>query len=203
MKNILLIDNYDSFTFNLYDYFLRLHTNCTVIRNDACTLDELTKNHAFDALVISPGPKTPQTAGITLDAIAQFGEKKPILGVCLGHQALGIAFGAQLVKAHYPMHGKTSSIVTENHPLFLNLPLSFQVMRYHSLVLENLENTPLKSIANTPEGEIMAIAHDSLPICGLQFHPESILTEYGLEILQNWITWCKCWIQKPIQFAAT
>jgi anthranilate synthase/aminodeoxychorismate synthase-like glutamine amidotransferase len=188
MMNLLLIDNYDSFTYNLYDYFLQLGAACRVIRNDEISLEELSRL-SFDALVISPGPKKPDGAGLTLPAIQHFSNQKPILGICLGHQALGQAFGARLNRASVPMHGKTSRLNHKQHPIFKGLPPSFQVMRYHSLLLEELDQQQLSSIAWTEEGEIMALAHLSLPHIGLQFHPESILTEYGLDILKNWMEW--------------
>lgn len=183
---ILLLDNYDSFTYNLYDYLLQAGAQCQVLRNDACSLEEFERLD-FDALVLSPGPERPAGAGLMLPLIAQFFDKKPILGICLGHQALGEFFGANLVKAQLPMHGKTSQITHSGHPLFVDLPTQFAVMRYHSLLLESLEGTPLHSIAQTAEGEIMALAHETLPLLGVQFHPESILTEWGLELLKNWV----------------
>ncbi len=183
---ILLLDNYDSFTYNLYDYLLQAGTQCQVLRNDACSLDELERLD-FDALVLSPGPERPADAGLMMPLIARFFDKKPILGICLGHQALGEFFGAKLVKARLPMHGKTSLIAHSGHPLFEHLPPQFAVMRYHSLLLESLEGTPLQSIAQTDEGEIMALAHPTLPLLGVQFHPESILTEWGLQLIKNWV----------------
>ena len=185
-KKILLIDNYDSFTYNLYDYFLQLKTDCTVIRNDELSFDAILQLD-FDAIVFSPGPKTPSDAGLLMPLVAHYFEKKPMLGICLGHQAIGIHAGAVLTKAQLPMHGKTSTIQHQGHPLFKNLAPSFDVMRYHSLIIENIEETPLNILAQTADGEIMALAHQSLPVYGLQFHPESILTEHGLELLQNWL----------------
>jgi anthranilate synthase/aminodeoxychorismate synthase-like glutamine amidotransferase len=188
MMKILLIDNYDSFTYNLYDYFLQLGADCRVVRNDEISLEKL-KEIDLDALVISPGPKKPDGAGITLAAIDFFSRRKPILGICLGHQALGMTFGAQLARATVPMHGKTSVLTHNQHPVFKGLPPSFNVMRYHSLILEELEEAQLTPIAWTAQNEVMAIAHPSLPLLGLQFHPESILTEYGLDMLRNWMAW--------------
>ena len=185
-KKILLVDNYDSFTYNLYDYLLRLGVACEVVRNDAMTLQEF-KSLTFDGLMLSPGPKTPRDAGHLMALIEYFFDKKPILGVCLGHQALGEFFGAALIRATVPVHGKTSRIFTVKHPIFDGLPADFEVMRYHSLILKNLENTDLKAIATTSEGEIMALCHRRLPIWGVQFHPESILTEHGLPMLSNWV----------------
>lgn len=183
-SNVLLIDNYDSFTYNLYDYFLQLETNCRVLRNDELSLSAF-QQLDFDVLVLSPGPQQPKDAGLLMPLVDFFKDKKPILGICLGHQAIGEHFGATLKKATLPVHGKTSTLQHEEHPLFEGLPTSFEVMRYHSLILEDLESTPLEIIGQTPEGEVMAVAHRSLPILGVQFHPESILTEYGLELLAN------------------
>ena len=185
---ILLIDNYDSFTYNLYDYFLQLGTECRVIRNDEMPLAEV-QQLSFDALVLSPGPKTPTDAGWLMPLIENYASHKPILGICLGHQGLGLYFGAQLLRAPLPMHGKTSTLKHTGHPIFKNLPPQFEVMRYHSLILEDLKQTPLEVIAATDEQEVMAVAHRHLPLVGVQFHPESILTEYGLEMLDNWLEW--------------
>lgn len=182
---VLLLDNYDSFTYNLRDYILQLGQDCMVVRNDEMSLNEIEKLD-FSSAVISPGPKTPHEAGITIPFIEKFHAQKPILGICLGHQAIGEFFGAKLIKAKKPMHGKTSFEHHQNHFLFKNVPEPFEAMRYHSLILSEVEATPLQVIASTADGEIMAIAHPSLPIAGVQFHPESILTPSGLQILHNW-----------------
>lgn len=183
---ILLLDNYDSFTYNLYDYLLQAGAQCQVLRNDALSLAEF-EQLDFDALVLSPGPERPAQAGLMMPLLARLFDKKPILGICLGHQGLGELFGARLVPARRPMHGKTSWITHDGHPIFKGIPSPMEVMRYHSLLLESLEGTPLQSIAQTDEGEIMALAHISLPLLGIQFHPESILTKAGLQMLKNWV----------------
>jgi anthranilate synthase/aminodeoxychorismate synthase-like glutamine amidotransferase len=182
---VLLLDNYDSFTYNLYDYILQLGQQCTVVRNNEMSIEEIAALN-FSSIVISPGPKTPKEAGITMQLIERFHQTRPILGICLGHQAIGQFFGAQLVKAAKPMHGKTSTISHNNHWLFKGIPTPFEVMRYHSLVIE--ENLPkyLHLLAQNYDRELMVIAHENLPIIGIQFHPESVLTEHGLQLLQNW-----------------
>ena len=182
---VLLLDNYDSFTYNLRDYILQLGKECKVVRNDEMTIEELDGLN-FSSAIISPGPKTPHQAGITMQFIERFYASAPILGICLGHQAIGEFFGAKLVKAHKPMHGKTSVVNHTGHFLFAGLPPQIEVMRYHSLVLDELTQTPLQAIAHTSEMEIMALAHPALKIAGVQFHPESILTPHGLALLQNW-----------------
>jgi anthranilate synthase/aminodeoxychorismate synthase-like glutamine amidotransferase len=181
---VLLIDNYDSFTYNLYDYIKQLGKDCIVVRNDEMTIEEIDQL-VFSSVVISPGPCRPVDSGITNDVIAKYYQTKPILGVCLGHQALGEFFGASLVLAEKPMHGKTSVIQLSNHPIFKGLGSTTEVMRYHSLVLKNIQ-PPLQVVAQTQSGEVMAIAHQSLPLVGIQFHPESILTTHGLKMLENW-----------------
>jgi anthranilate synthase/aminodeoxychorismate synthase-like glutamine amidotransferase len=183
--NLLIIDNYDSFTYNLYDYFLQLKQSCQVIRNDELSLDQI-QERSFDAIVLSPGPGVPEDAGILMPLIAEYYAKVPILGICLGHQAIGLHFGARLQKAMLPVHGKTSTLFHQGDPLFEDLPDQFEVMRYHSLILDELERTDLQIIAQTKEGENMAIRHSNYPLTGVQFHPESILTQFGLELLANW-----------------
>ncbi len=182
---ILLFDNYDSFTYNLLDYFAQLGVTCTVIKNDELTIEEISALN-FDAIVISPGPGIPKDAGILMSLIDHFHQLKPILGVCLGHQAIGAYFGASLVPAKNIMHGKTSLITNLTSPMYDGLPTHFNVMRYHSLILENLPSTLLLT-AQTADNEIMSIMHQNLPIWGLQYHPESILSEFGLTILKNWL----------------
>lgn len=183
--HILLLDNYDSFTYNLYDYFCRLQCNVTVKRNDEIDLhDNVLKN--AEAIVISPGPRRPKDAGITMQVIEAYYHQKPLLGVCLGHQAIGEFFGARLTYANKPMHGKTSLVCHQGDPLFHDIENPFVAMRYHSLVLTELPQC-LVSIAQTEENEIMALKHRDLPLYGIQFHPESIMTHYGLNILKNWL----------------
>lgn len=186
---LLLLDNYDSFTYNLYDYLCQLGTNCTVIRNDQTTIAQI-KAQNFDAIVLSPGPKRPNDAGILMELIENFYIEKPILGICLGMQAIGEFFGAKLVHATVPMHGKTSWIQHGEAEIFKNIPNPTQVMRYHSLLLKDLP-TCLKPTAWTDEKELMALQHETLPIWGMQFHPESILTTNGLEMLDNWVKICQ------------
>lgn len=182
---VFLLDNYDSFTYMLRDYIFQAGLECTVVRNDEMSLDEM-EALDFSSAVISPGPKTPHEAGITMKFIEHFHTSKPILGICLGHQAIGEFFGAKLAKAIKPMHGKTSPITHTPHFLFKNLPDEFEVMRYHSLVLKEVEKTELQIIASTNENEVMAIAHPQLKLAGVQFHPESVLTPNGLQIMKNW-----------------
>jgi len=181
----VLIDNYDSFTHILHHYLLQLHSEVQVIQHDGISLQALEELKP-KRFIFSPGPKTPADAGITLEVIARFYQQVPMLGVCLGHQALGQFFGAQLSRAKRPMHGRSSKIKHVGSGLFAGLPNPLQVMRYHSLVLTHWQNTELKALAETEEGELMAFAHAKYPIVGLQFHPESIETEFGFQLLQNW-----------------
>ena len=181
---ILLLDNYDSFTFNLEDYFRQLNTNCKVVRNDVSleTIDALD----FEALVISPGPETPSKSGHLMEVLDIYHDKVPILGICLGHQAIGQYFGGKVVKALRPMHGKISQIKVVNDVLFKKIPSEFKVVRYNSLVVD-LNDEVLEPIAWSTENELMALRHRYLPIWGLQFHPEAVLTEHGLTIIRNWL----------------
>ncbi len=183
---VLLFDNYDSFTYNLYDYLLQLGANCRVVRNDELTLLEVQKLH-FDVIVLSPGPGKPKDAGIMMEIIAYYFDKIPILGICLGHQGIGEFFGATLSKAAYPMHGKTSRVFHKYNAIFKNISSPTNVMRYHSLILTTIDKSIFEILAKTARGEVMAIAHRTLPLVGLQFHPESILTPKGLEMLGNWL----------------
>ncbi len=184
---LVLIDNYDSFTYNLAQYFQMLGEEVKVIRNDAIKVEEIT---AFspDYLVISPGPCTPKKAGISIEAIKYYAGKLPILGVCLGHQAIVAAFGGRIVQAKTIMHGKTSDIYHDGKTIFTNLPNPFVATRYHSLVAER-ESLPacLEITAWTEDEEIMGVRHKEFLIEGVQFHPESILTKEGLNLLKNFL----------------
>ncbi len=182
---VLLIDNYDSFTYMLRDYVLQCGEECLVIRNDEMDMDKISRLQV-GSIIISPGPRSPAEAGVTMDVIKHFKNNTPILGICLGHQAIGQVYGVRLVSSPKPMHGKTSLITHSEHPIFRNIPEQIDVMRYHSLILERWEANELKVIAETSEGEIMAIAHPVQKIAGLQFHPESILSPYGLQMIRNW-----------------
>lgn len=182
---ILLLDNYDSFTYNLWHYLLQLNEECIVKRNDEITIEEIEKLNP-KAIVLSPGPGRPADSGVMNEVIKLFHKTIPLLGICLGHQAIGEFFGAKLLHADKPMHGKTSELIFQNHILFQSISSPLMVMRYHSLLLKEMENSPLKIIATTTEHEIMAIEHPDYKIIGLQFHPESILTPDGMTMLRNW-----------------
>ncbi len=188
---LLMIDNYDSFTYNIVQYLGELGADVTVARNDEITLGEIDALLAagqMDRLVVSPGPCSPAEAGISVAAIAHFAGKLPILGVCLGHQAIGAAFGGKIIRAQQLMHGKTSVISTTQEGVFAGLPRQFTVNRYHSLSIERATCPAcLKITAWTDDGEIMGIKHTSLDIEGVQFHPESILTEHGHAMLKNFL----------------
>lgn len=184
---LLMIDNYDSFTYNLVQYFGELGQDVQVYRNDQITLEEIERLDP-DYLVISPGPCTPNEAGVSVPAIKKFAGKLPILGVCLGHQSIGQAFGGKIVHAKQLMHGKTSPIEHKDISLFRDLPNPVTATRYHSLVIER-ETCPdcLEVTAWTADGEIMGVKHKTLAIEGVQFHPESILTERGHDMLRNFL----------------
>lgn len=184
---IVVIDNYDSFTYNLVQIVGAMVNEVRVFRNDAVTVDELRTMHP-QGIIISPGPGRPEDAGITMDVVRFLGPTIPILGVCLGHQAIGAVFGASVVHAPALVHGKTSKIYHNNHWLFQGIENPFDGGRYHSLVVESqtLPST-LRTIATTQDGVIMALEHTQYPILGIQFHPESILTPKGPVILSNWI----------------
>ncbi len=188
---LLMIDNYDSFTYNLVQYFGELGEEVRVYRNDRITLAEI-EALAPARLVISPGPCSPNEAGISLELIHHFAGRIPLLGVCLGHQAIGQAFGGKVVRSDYLMHGKTSLIHHDGKGLFSGLDNPFQATRYHSLVVERASlPDSLELTAWVEEGEIMALRHRQLPVWGVQFHPESILTECGRDILRNFLQMSK------------
>ena len=187
---VLLIDNYDSFTYMLRDYVLQCGEQCLVIRNDEMSMAEI-EALTFDSIIISPGPRSPADAGVTLELINRFRDHKPILGICLGHQAIGQVYGAELIPAARPMHGKTSKITHSAHAIFDQIPETIEVMRYHSLILKDLSATALETIATTADGEIMALADPARKVAGLQFHPESILSPYGLKMIQNWFAYIR------------
>ena len=184
---LLMIDNYDSFTYNLVQYFSQLGQSVEVVRNDMTSLKEIEKLKP-EFLVISPGPCTPKEAGVSVEAISHFKGRMPILGVCLGHQCIGSAFGAEIVRAKQLMHGKLSTIQHDGSGIFKKMPLDFIAARYHSLVIEP-ETLTSDFIINGRTGDdtIMAIQHTSLPIVGLQFHPESIATDSGMQLLDNYL----------------
>ena len=182
---LLLLDNFDSFTYNLVDYFGQAGIEAKVVRNDV-PLEEI-KQLPVTAVVLSPGPGTPGQAGSLMDVIHYYHEKVPMLGICLGHQALGEFFGAKLEKGIRPMHGKVSEIICEPDPIFKGIPTKTEVVRYHSLVLRHTPESILP-LAHTSEGELMAFRHKTLPLYALQFHPEAALTAYGLQMLKNWVT---------------
>ena len=184
---IAMIDNYDSFTYNLVQYLSELGAETRVFRNDEISVDEL-EAMAPSHLVISPGPCTPNEAGITLAAIARFAGEVPILGVCLGHQAIGQAFGGKVVRARQVMHGKVSRIRHDEKGIFEKIPNDFVATRYHSLVVEHSSLPECLAVtAQSEDGEVMGLRHRSLDIEGGQFHPEALLTEHGHEMLQNFI----------------
>jgi anthranilate synthase component 2 len=184
---LLMVDNYDSFTFNIVQYFGELGAEVEVFRNDEITLEGIAARKP-DRLVISPGPCSPAEAGISVKAIQHFAGKLPILGVCLGHQSIGAAFGGKIIRAQELMHGKTSVITTTQEGVFAGLPEKFTVNRYHSLAIERASSPScLKVTAWTDDGEIMGVRHTELDIQGVQFHPESILTEHGHAMLKNFL----------------
>ena len=185
---ILLIDNYDSFVYNLDRYLQRLGQKTLVVRSDAITVEAIVRLE-LDAIVISPGPKSPDNAGCSMEVVRRLSGQVPILGVCLGHQAIGQAFGGRIVRAHSPMHGKRSTIHHNGDALFDGIEKRFQVGRYHSLVIspDSLHDS-LKAIAWADDGTIMAVKHFLYPVFGVQFHPESILTDSGYQILANFLS---------------
>jgi anthranilate synthase component 2/para-aminobenzoate synthetase component 2 len=185
---LLMIDNYDSFTYNLVQYLMELGAEVRVARNDAVTLDEIAAMRP-SGIVISPGPRTPEYAGISVSLVQRFAAEIPILGVCLGHQAVGVAFGGAIAPARRIMHGKTSAIAHDGQGIYQGLPNPFEATRYHSLVIRE-EGLPdcLEITAHSDDGEIMGFRHRELPVEGIQFHPESILTATGKDLLRNFLS---------------
>lgn len=182
-----MIDNYDSFTYNLVNYLQILGAQVTVVRNDQIKVEDV-PSFEPDAIVISPGPCTPKEAGISVEVIKSYYTKYPILGVCLGHQAIGYAFGANIVRAKRLMHGKTSLIYHEGVGILEGLPNPFVAVRYHSLVIaEDSLPSFLQVTARSDDGEVMAIQHTDYPVFGVQFHPESVMSEAGLDLLKNFL----------------
>jgi anthranilate synthase/aminodeoxychorismate synthase-like glutamine amidotransferase len=185
---VLVIDNYDSFTYNLVQYLGELGAKVVVRRNDEATIDQL-RELGHDRVVISPGPGRPEQAGVSLDVIREFGPRMPLLGVCLGHQAIGLAFGGDVIRAPLPIHGKTSTVEHTGKGVFAGLSPTFQAGRYHSLIVgEKTLPADLEVIARTKEDSlVMGLCHRTLPIHGVQFHPESVLTNEGRRILRNFL----------------
>lgn len=182
-----MIDNYDSFTYNLVQYFGELGEDVRVFRNDKITIDEI-ESLKPSRIVISPGPCTPIEAGISVETIRHFSGRLPLLGVCLGHQSLAVAFGGEVVRAERLMHGKTSMIRHDGRTIFVNLPNPFEATRYHSLIVKRSTLPSCFEIsAETVDGELMAMRHKTLGVEGVQFHPESILTTVGKDLLRNWL----------------
>ena len=188
---LLMVDNYDSFTYNIVQYLAELGAEVHVVRNDEATLDDvkaLVEREGITRIVISPGPCSPNEAGISVAAIKHFAGKLPVLGVCLGHQAIGAAFGGDIIRAVQQMHGKTSVIKTDQKGVFADLPKEFTVNRYHSLVIDrNTCPDVLEVTATSEDGEIQGVRHKTLAVEGVQFHPESILTEHGHAMLRNFL----------------
>jgi para-aminobenzoate synthetase component 2 len=186
---ILVVDNYDSFVFNLVQYLQQLGAECTVVRNDAVAAEEASK---YDGVLISPGPGTPEKAGISVEMIKYCAQHSiPLFGVCLGHQAIGVAFGATVSRAPELLHGKTSLVYHQQEGVLADIPSPFTATRYHSLCVEkdSVPNT-LRITGTTDSGLVMSMEHTSLPIQGVQFHPESVLTEHGHQMLANWLVMC-------------
>ncbi|MBK6750630.1 MAG: aminodeoxychorismate/anthranilate synthase component II [Pyrinomonadaceae bacterium] len=185
---LLVIDNYDSFTYNLVQYLGELGAEMLIVRNDEVTIDQIEHDVKPDRILISPGPGSPDTAGISLSVIERFANKLPILGVCLGHQAIGQHFGGRVKWAPEPVHGKPVEILHDGKTIFRDLPSPFRAGRYHSLIVErNTLPECLEISAESPDGLVMGLRHRELPIEGVQFHPESILTEHGRKLLQNFL----------------
>jgi para-aminobenzoate synthetase component II len=186
-KQVVVVDNYDSFTYNLVQYIETLGARCTVLLNDRASVSEI-EGLEHDGILISPGPGTPDDAGVTLELLRSLAGRRPIFGVCLGQQAMAQAWGGRIVRAPRLMHGKTSPIEHDGRGVFRGLPSPFDATRYHSLIVDEATLPDCFEVsARTSEGEIMAIRHRQLPVEGVQFHPESILTEHGMQLVQNWL----------------
>ena len=184
---ILIIDNYDSFTYNLVQYIGAINPNLEVHRNDKITLDEI-RESSPERIVISPGPGIPENAGVSIDIIKVFGQDIPIFGICLGHQAITVAYGGKVDRANEIVHGKTSKMKHTGSAIFKDIPKEFEATRYHSLVaIENSFPSTLKITARTNNGLIMGLEHEKFPIYGVQFHPESIVTEHGMKMVKNFL----------------
>ena len=181
---ILLLDNYDSFTYNLVDYFAQLGKDCKVVKNDVPFQDIISED--YEAVLLSPGPGRPKDAGNLMSVLEHYHDKLPVLGICLGHQAIGEFFGAELIKAKRPMHGKISKITHSGDCFFSGLKENVEIVRYHSLILKNIPEK-FDLLASTEDQELMAMRHNSLFVSSLQFHPEAVLTEGGLTMLSNWL----------------
>lgn len=190
----VMIDNYDSFVYNLAAYFQELGQEIRVVRNDRVSVEDLAEMKKLEGLVISPGPGRPEDGGVSQEAVRHFTGRIPILGVCLGHQIIGHAFGAGVVRGSRPMHGKVTRICHRGEGLFKGLPESYPVTRYHSLIVER-STVPgqLRVDALSEDGAVMALSHREYPLYGIQFHPEAVLTEYGHELLENFIRICREW----------
>ena len=191
MKKILVIDNYDSFTYNLVQYLGEIGADPIIWRNDQFDLEDIEELNP-DGIVISPGPATPDEAGLTVEVIKRYGDKYPIFGVCLGHQSIGAAYGAKVVRAPKIMHGKTSIVTNDGSMVFKNMNKEVETTRYHSLIIEDLPETLIKTAWVDDDGQeiIMAIKHRDYPVWGVQFHPESILTDNGHKMLENFLEIC-------------
>lgn len=188
---ILLVDNYDSFTYNLYQYMGIFHRDIQVVRNDKITVEEIQKLQP-ERIVLSPGPKSPADAGICMDVVQEFYDKVPILGICLGHQSIGAAFGAEIIHAKELMHGKQSRITHSGRGIFQGIPSPVRVARYHSLAVDEKTLSPdFEILARTDDGEIMAMEHKKYPVIGIQFHPESVFTEHGKKMIENFLNYEK------------
>lgn len=196
----LMVDNYDSFVYNLARYMEELGKQIELVRNDKITVDkleEMEKDGVLDGIILSPGPKSPKDSGVCREIVERMGKRVPILGVCLGHQVIGYVFGASVEKGVRPMHGKVTDIHTTKEGVFRNLPQNYKVTRYHSLVVKR-ENLPedLQVDAWSDDGVIMGMHHKKQPVYGVQFHPEAVLTEYGHELLDNFTKICDEWWEK-------